>query len=70
MITAIHALHVAVIHIAIMHVSMGALRRSLGITHIAQRSPQRLRCKQYKYGQKNVFHNTIIHLCGISKMLL
>jgi len=36
LITAIHVLHVTVIHIAVIHVSMGALRCSLGITHIAQ----------------------------------
>jgi len=70
MITTVHVLHVAMIHVATMHVSMWALRCSLVIAHIAQRSPQRLRRQQYKNGQKNVFHSTIIHLYGIYEVFL
>ena len=61
MITAIHITHITVIHIAVMHVTLLAVARILTITHVARRSLQRLRCEQYKNGQKNVFHNTIIH---------
>ncbi len=61
MITAIHSTHITVVHITVMHVAMLAETRALTITHIAWRSLQRLRCEQYKNGQKNVFHNTIIH---------
>ena len=57
MVTTIHVLHITV---------MLAVTRILTITHIAGRSLQRLRCEQYKNGQKNVFHNTIIHLYAFS----
>jgi len=55
MITTIHVLPVRVIH------DMGtAMRCWLGIMHIARQNPHRLRRNQYKNGQENIFHNTII----------
>ena len=51
MITAIHILPVRMIHAAIIHVAVLAMTRFLGIMHIAGNNRQRLRCKQYKYGQ-------------------
>jgi len=51
MITAVHILTARMIHAAIIHVVVLAMTRILGIMHIAGNSRQRLRCKQYKYGQ-------------------
>ena len=59
-----------VLHITVMHISMLAVTCILTIKHIAGRSLQRLRCKQYKNGQKNVFHNTILHLLGMNQRFL
>ncbi len=63
MITTIHALAMIVIHAV--GIVMGGL---LGIMHIARQNPRRLRRKQYKNGQKHVFHRTIIHLNIYSKV--
>jgi len=48
-----------------MHIAVLAVARFLVITHITRRSLQRLRCKQYKYGQKNKFHRSIIHFQSV-----
>lgn len=61
MIAAIHILHVFMLHGAVMHIAVLVVTRSLVITHITGRSLQRLRCKQYKYGQQDKFHRIIIH---------
>ena len=55
---------VATIHVGVhimvpLHITMLAIRGTLGLMHIAERSLQRLRCKEYKKGQKYVFHNSI-----------
>jgi len=65
LITAIHVLHVVMIHSAML-----AWLGSLGIMQIAERALQRLCRDHYKYGQKNVFHSSIIHLYGISEVVL
>ena len=51
MITAIHILTVRMIHATIIHFAVLAVARILTIKHITGRNRQRLRCKQYKYGQ-------------------
>ena len=61
MVTTVHApVHVHII--VILHITMLVMGRTPGIMHIAMRSLQRLRCNQYKKGQKYKFHNSIIHI--------
>lgn len=58
MIAAIHAM----VHVHIsLHITVLAMRGTLGRMHIAKRRLRRLRCDQYKKGQKYIFHNDIYH---------
>jgi len=66
MIATIHVVPVIVLHRAVML----AMISHLPIIYITHRGLQRLRCNQYKNGQKNVFHNTIIHLYAILDVFL
>jgi len=50
-ITAIHILAAGMIHATIIHVAVLAVACILTIKHITGRNLQRLRRKQYKYGQ-------------------
>lgn len=57
-----------VIHTTVMHAAVLAFAGVLTSVHITARSLQRLqrlRCKQYKNGQKNVFHCYNIHFHGV-----
>jgi len=49
----------------IVHVAVLAMSDILTIMHIARARLHGLSCEQYKYGQKNVFHSTIIHLYAV-----
>jgi len=57
---AIHAVIAVIVHVAML-----AMSDVLTIMHIAGARLHGLRCEQYKYGQKNVFHSTIIHLYAV-----
>lgn len=67
MVTAIHTpVHIHIM--VILHITLLVMGRTLARMHIAVRGLQRLRCNQYKKGQKYKFHNSIIHIFLLNGM--